>query len=759
MATWQQNEQKFLDVEGLKTLWNQINLNDYPNNETLVAILDAIDATKADKEYVDNHSFSGNYDDLTNKPCYYGETWTLISDTFSGTTLTVVNGEDKVSNGFKELGRYRFTINGTDIYEYEKTSSGGQFIIGDSSMQTMPFALRQVHNDGTKTLFQIVGPITGVTSCKAEYYGNSIKHLDDAFLSNNIARITDLIGVKTSYGGEIFNDTAHNTAQATYSHAEGENTDALGQASHAEGSGTVAQGNYAHAEGNGSTATGECAHAEGNNTKATGDKSHAEGWDSESGGMISHAEGYSTKASASYAHSEGYQSEATSSAAHAEGHDTEASGQGSHSEGGRTKATNMAAHAEGYESEATGQATHAEGYITKATGEFSHSEGRETEASGEAAHAEGMGSVASGQGAHAEGLGTIAAGSGQHAEGCFNIEDAVNKYIHIVGNGISGSNRSNAYTLDEKGDAWFSGNVYVGSTSGTNRDDGSKKLATEEYVNQQLQKTGSSDNKGSTITLLNCGFATDNLPLYTWFKVSDVVVDANHYDYSNVENATVPLFAFYLINENYIYSDERNSMFIQVNSNNQIVAIGVDENGNAYDVIQCREDGVYFYCTDEIYPISLTLPFSNAFPIFEKPQYDKLGYGYTKGGSATLECSFDGKNSEGMLGNANKVSDKTDYNIGMNMGYAWYSWSDNNEVNILSALEKSAGIYQVVITDENGNTVDCGYICTKESGINPGLYLNSEIVKVEMVEYAGFPVLKTIDIKFLPYTFAEKEVF
>lgn len=45
--------QKFLNVEGIKVLWNQINLKDYPNNETLVAVLNAIDETKADKSYVD----------------------------------------------------------------------------------------------------------------------------------------------------------------------------------------------------------------------------------------------------------------------------------------------------------------------------------------------------------------------------------------------------------------------------------------------------------------------------------------------------------------------------------------------------------------------------------------------------------------------------------------------------------------------------------------------------------------------------------
>ena len=45
---------KFLDEEGLKLLWSKISMEDYPNNETLIAILNAIDATKADKTYVDD---------------------------------------------------------------------------------------------------------------------------------------------------------------------------------------------------------------------------------------------------------------------------------------------------------------------------------------------------------------------------------------------------------------------------------------------------------------------------------------------------------------------------------------------------------------------------------------------------------------------------------------------------------------------------------------------------------------------------------
>lgn len=61
------------------------------------------------------------------------------------------------------------------------------------------------------------------------------------------------------------------------------------------------------------------------------------------------------------------------------------------------------------------------------------------------------------------------------------MEDSGGVYAHIVGNGTDNS-RSNAHTLDWSGNAWFAGDVYVGSTSGTNKDDGSVKLATVDEV-------------------------------------------------------------------------------------------------------------------------------------------------------------------------------------------------------------------------------------------------------------------------------------
>ena len=105
--------------------------------------------------------------------------------------------------------------------------------------------------------------------------------------------------------------------------------------------------------------------------------------------------------------------------------------------------------------------------------------------------AEGSNTIAKGNVAHAEGTYTIASGNAQHVEGIANVEDTEDKYIHIAGNGVDPNNRSNAYTLDWDGNAWFNGDVYVDSTSGINKDEGSKKLATENYVENLYKKLNS----------------------------------------------------------------------------------------------------------------------------------------------------------------------------------------------------------------------------------------------------------------------------
>ena len=178
----------------------------------------------------------------------------------------------------------------------------------------------------------------------------------------------------------------------------------------------------------------------------------------------------------------------------AEGKDTIASGNRSHAEGDNATASNFASHAEGNR--------------TTASGESSHAEGSNTTASGIQSHAEGYNTTASGQISHAEGRGTVAQGKNQHVQGIYNIEDTTS--AHIVGNGGDNYSRSNAYTLDWSGNAWFAGDVYTGSTSGKNKDDGSKKLATEEFVTNLI---------GSDV-INNLGIINNNLK----FSINETVV-------------------------------------------------------------------------------------------------------------------------------------------------------------------------------------------------------------------------------------------
>ncbi|SEO92492.1 hypothetical protein, partial [Denitrobacterium detoxificans] len=182
------------------------------------------------------------------------------------------------------------------------------------------------------------------------------------------------------------------------------------------------------------------------------------GLDSTASGDFSVATGYHTVATGMYSSAEGYYSEATADGAHAEGGFTErsgtfdmgsdggkASGKGSHAEGGGTRASGKFSHAEGIACDATADCAHAEGGVTKASGAGSHSEGMSTEATGAYAHAEGNSTDATANGAHAEGWNTKAASSYQHVQGKYNIEDTNGVYADIIGNGTSGSARSNCH--------------------------------------------------------------------------------------------------------------------------------------------------------------------------------------------------------------------------------------------------------------------------------------------------------------------------
>lgn len=193
-----------------------------------------------------------------------------------------------------------------------------------------------------------------------------------------------------------------------------------------------------------------------------------------------------------------------------------ASGDGSHAEGTNTSAKGENSHAEGYWTAANGWNSHAEGRDTIASGANSHAEGLLTEAIGADSHVEGMYTIAKGSISHAEGYGTIA-GEYQHAQGKYNIEDADDKYAHIVGNGTGDSGRSNAHTLDWDGNAWYQGSIKVG---GTGWDDATDEVAYKSDITNLKGTANGLAELDSTGKIL-----TSQLPSYV-----DDVIEGYYYN-------------------------------------------------------------------------------------------------------------------------------------------------------------------------------------------------------------------------------------
>jgi hypothetical protein len=186
-------------------------------------------------------------------------------------------------------------------------------------------------------------------------------------------------------------------------------------------------------------------------------------------GVGAHSEGEHTTAAGRGSHAEGEHTSAIGENSHAEGSSSRARGHGTHAEGGGTEARSPYSHAEGLQTITMGSSSHAEGLQTKTIGSDSHAEGWLAIARGERSHAEGYGTSANGDNSHAEGEYTIAKNKSQHVFGRYNEADSstnssdqYGNYIEIVGNGTDDANKSNARTLDWNGNERLAGSLALG---------------------------------------------------------------------------------------------------------------------------------------------------------------------------------------------------------------------------------------------------------------------------------------------------------
>lgn len=125
--------------------------------------------------------------------------------------------------------------------------------------------------------------------------------------------------------------------------------------------------------------------------------------------------------------------------------------------------------AEGTDVISSGYTSHAEGNNTTANGIASHAEGSgtTTTASGDYSHAEGINTEASGLYSHAGGHHTKATKTAQTVIGSYNEIDEETSWSNqkwfIIGNGISETRRSNAFSVSRNGNVKASGSITDGS--------------------------------------------------------------------------------------------------------------------------------------------------------------------------------------------------------------------------------------------------------------------------------------------------------
>lgn len=299
------------------------------------------------------------------------------------------------------------------------------------------------------------------------------------------------------------------------------------------------------------TETGEYSFAEGEDTRASGRWSHAEGYNTYAIGNISHAEGYNSVANGGPSHAENM-GIAYNEFSHAEGRRVIASGKASHAEGdykwqtvqitGDIDATTYTVKSwkdeirvGAYIQSGHFQEFHILSMIMGIDPENLTITVNQTVSPTEAIENKVFALLdigAFGDYSHSEGFASIALGDSQHVQGRYNIIDENEEYAHIVGNGNS-DGRSNAHTLDWNGNAWFASDVYVGSTCGTHKDDGSEKLVTVSSVATALESVkATSIITGLTIDDWTLGddnryYQTINVPGVTADITQVILVDVN----------------------------------------------------------------------------------------------------------------------------------------------------------------------------------------------------------------------------------------
>lgn len=190
---------------------------------------------------------------------------------------------------------------------------------------------------------------------------------------------------------------------------------------------------------------------------------------------------------------------------------------------------------------------------------------------------------------HVQGLGNIGKGSCSDVSGKYNIPDEDSKYAKIVGNGASDKNRSNAHTLDWKGNGWFAGKL-----SQEGQPANAKDLTTKKYVDDKISEN---------IVVIEKDFASMETPefclndLFEYEKSGIYVIKStsqddisyvNYYYVNTIDDGVEHISVFHWISAaNLVLLVNCTSMFggdmFITFPNNSVLHIGVsDDDGSKY---------------------------------------------------------------------------------------------------------------------------------------------------------------------------------
>ena len=226
-------QKKFLDENGLKILWNQISMQDYPNNTALTSIINTINTNKADKADIPNIdttlSKSGaaadakitgeainNLSDLAQTQVNWEQNDETAIDFIKGRTHYVQEGiylpvadftmtSQTYSNPPVLLSYYtdyRITIN--DISYESRSDDYGCIYLRNNGV--LIFGIYEIGSEDNVHLIAELGDMYAGQQChiiiEEIVKKEELKQLDERYIPNTIARVSEIPEPSNVYIGE-----------------------------------------------------------------------------------------------------------------------------------------------------------------------------------------------------------------------------------------------------------------------------------------------------------------------------------------------------------------------------------------------------------------------------------------------------------------------------------------------------------------------------------------------------------------------------